>query len=459
MDRFPYAAATTQPTDLKLSELIGALSYALDITEGQPAGHCVRACWIGMHIGRDAGMESEQLWELYYTLLLKDLGCSSNAARICELYLTDDLDFKRDFKTVGDSLPQVLGFVLKHTGLKAGLAERFRSVMTILRDGPAIAQEMIATRCSRGAEIARLLRFPERVANGIYSLDEHFNGKGKPAKVAGEAIPVYSRIALLAQVVDVFHAEGGRAAALKEARARAGSWFDPRLVAALERVGKQAAFWDMLASPGIDKTVFAMEPAAHTIALDDDYLDDIAAAFGQVVDSKSPYTSGHSGRVALYTDMIAEALGLPEERRRWLKRGALLHDVGKLGVSNSVLDKAGALDRDEWAAVRQHAEYTETILGRIAAFAELGRIAGAHHERLDGGGYPRGLSGDQIDIETRIITTADIFDAITAERPYRGAIPVPQALEMMEKTVGTALDARCFDALKRALERVPNMAP
>jgi HD-GYP domain-containing protein (c-di-GMP phosphodiesterase class II) len=453
MDRFPYAAATTQPTELKLSELIGSLSYALDITEGQPAGHCVRTCWIGMHIGRDAGMDTAQLWELYYVLLLKDLGCSSNAARICELYMTDDLGFKRSFKTVGDSLPQVLGFVLKHTGLKAGLAERFRSVMTILREGPEIAQELISTRCQRGAEIARLLRFPERVAAGIYSLDEHFNGKGKPAQLAGEAIPLYSRIALLSQVVDVFHADGGRAAALAEVRNRAGSWFDPRLVAAFERVAADDAFWTALSSSGLDKTVFAMEPAEHTIPLDDDYLDDIATAFGQVVDSKSPYTSGHSSRVALYTDMIAEALGLSMERRRWLKRGALLHDVGKLGVSNSVLDKAGALDRDEWAAVRQHAEFTETILGRIAAFAELGRIAGAHHERLDGGGYPRGLKADQIDIETRIITTADIFDAITAERPYRGAIPVPQALEMMAKTVGTALDPDCFAALERAVVR------
>ena len=114
---------------LQLSELISALSHALDITEGQPEGHCVRCCWIGMHIGRGLGLNDDDLWNLYYTLLLKDLGCSSNAARICELYLTDDLSFKRDFKTVGDSLPQVLGFVLGHTGLKAPLAERFRSVL------------------------------------------------------------------------------------------------------------------------------------------------------------------------------------------------------------------------------------------------------------------------------------------------------------------------------------------
>ena len=443
--------------ELKLSELIASLSYALDITEGQPPGHCVRACWIGMHIGGQAGLPDHQLWELYYTLLLKDLGCSSNAARICELYLTDDLNFKRDYKTVGDSLPQVLGFVLKHTGLKAGLAERFRSVMTILRDGPEIARELVATRCQRGADIARLLRFPEGVAEGIYSLDEHFNGNGKPARLAGEAIPLYSRIALLAQVIDVFHTESGREGALKEARARVGQWFDPALVQAFEQAAQADAFWSVLGGAGIDEAVAKLQPpgGGRQHALDDDYLDDIATAFGQVVDAKSPYTSGHSARVALYTDMIGEALGLSMERRRWLKRGALLHDVGKLGVSNSVLDKAGALDRAEWDAVKLHAEFTETILGRIGAFRELAAIAGAHHERLDGSGYPRGLAAEEIRIETRIITTADIFDAITASRPYRGAIPIPQALEMMQKTVGTALDPDCYDALVRAVERVP----
>ncbi|MFT5643488.1 MAG: HD-GYP domain-containing protein (c-di-GMP phosphodiesterase class II) [Janthinobacterium sp.] len=453
IEAFPAAAG------IKLSELIGALSHALDITEGQPEGHCLRCCWIGMHIGREVGLPDDQLWDLYYTLLLKDLGCSSNAARICELYVTDDLHFKRDFKTVGDSLPQVLQFVLKHTGLKAGLTERFRSVFAILRDGSKIAHELIATRCQRGAEIARLLRFSEGVAGGIYSLDEHYNGQGKPEGLAGESIPIHARIALLAQVIDVFVTADAMTAALNEVRHRSGTWFDPQLVQAFERVAKADSFWSSLSAPDIAQAVLALEPASHEVAVDDDYLDDIAAAFGQVVDAKSPYTSGHSARVALYSDMIAQTLGLSFERRRWLKRGALLHDVGKLGVSNSVLDKPAKLDAEEWRAVQLHATYTETILSRIGAFSELARVAAAHHERLDGGGYPRGLMAQAISLETRIITTADIFDAITAARPYRGAIPVPRTLEMMAETVGTAIDAQCFDALKAALEQLDRLPP
>ncbi|MFA9274109.1 MAG: HD-GYP domain-containing protein [Candidatus Aquirickettsiella gammari] len=445
---------TTPVSGLKLSELISALSHALDITEGQPEGHCIRCCWIGMHIGKEIHLPEHQLWDLYYTLLLKDLGCSSNAARICELYLTDDLEFKRDFKTVGDSLPQVLHFVLKHTGLKAGLAERFRSVLTILRDGREIAQELIATRCQRGAEIARLLRFSEDVAQGIYSLDEHFNGQGRPEGLQAETIPIFSRIALLSQVIDVFQVADGANAALKEIRERSGVWFDPLLVDAFERVAAKEEFWRTLRADDLTARVVALEPRSFEVPLDDDYLDDIAAAFGQVVDSKSPYTSGHSARVALYTDMIAEALEISPERRRWLKRGALLHDVGKLGVSNSVLDKAGKLDISEWDAVKMHASYTETILSRISAFSELALVSAAHHERLDGAGYPKGLHADQICLETRIITTADIFDAITAERPYRGATPIPRTLEIMAENLHTAIDERCFEALKLAIAKL-----
>ena len=439
---------------LRLSQLISALSHALDITEGQPEGHCIRCCWIGMHVGKRLGLTDEELWGLYYTLLLKDLGCSSNAARICQLYLTDDLSFKHDFKTVGDGVPQVLNFVLSHTGLKAPLAERFRAVMNIIRNGKELADELIQTRCQRGAEIARLLRFPESVATGIYHLDEHHNGRGRPDALAGGAIPLYSRIALLSQVVDVFYTSGGQQAAMDELARRRGQWFDPEVVDAFTAAADEG-FWRHLASVNISALVLALEPASQTVSLDEDYLDDIATAFGQIVDSKSPYTSGHSARVALYVDLMAETIGLELNHRRWLKRGALLHDIGKLGVSNSVLDKPGKLDEEEWAAVRSHAMFTENILSRIDAFSELARVAGAHHERLDGNGYPRGLRAEEISIETRIITCADIFDAITAERPYRGAVPVDRTLEIMADSVGTAIDGECFAALKETVRRIP----
>jgi HD-GYP domain-containing protein (c-di-GMP phosphodiesterase class II) len=444
---------------LKLSELMGALSHALDITEGQPEGHCVRCCWIGMHIGQKLNLPDEQLWELYYTLLLKDLGCSSNASRICELYLTDDLAFKRDFKWVDGSLPQVLRFVLRHTGPASGLKDRLKALGGILTNGDDIAQELIQTRCTRGADIARQLRFSEGVAQGIHSLDEHWDGDGRPEGLAGNAIPLYARIALLAQVVDIVNCSDGQAAATKEVVTRRGKWFDPDLIEAFLAVASAQAFWTTLNSPEVESCVFAMEPGGHEALLDEDYLDDIAEAFGKVVDAKSPFTAGHSARVGLYTALLGESLDLPESRRRWLKRGALLHDVGKLGVSNAILDKPGKLDDAEWASVRQHPVYTESILGRIKAFDELARVSAAHHERLDGGGYPRGIKAADIALETRIITTADIFDAITAERPYRGAIPVEKTLAIMADTVGTALDANCFEHLKKIIRTNPEFFP
>jgi HD-GYP domain-containing protein (c-di-GMP phosphodiesterase class II) len=413
----------------------------------------VRCSRIGVAIGREIGLGEDEIVELYYALLLKDLGCSSNAARICELYLTDDLSFKQDFKLINGSLPQALRFVLSHTGLKAGLAERFRAIVNIFQNGGEIARELIETRCHRGADIARKMRFSEPVAEGIKNLDEHWDGGGKPLGLAGTAIPIYSRLALLAQVVDVFYIANGPEAALREARNRSGTWFDPDLVAAFERVAAQPAFWDML---GAEDELAALPqlPQQSSVPIDDDYLDDIAAAFAQVVDSKSPYTHGHSERVTLFTDMIAEQLEFTAERRRWLKRAALLHDIGKLGVSNAILDKPGKLDEAEWEVMRMHSAHSEAILSRIGAFGELAPIAGAHHERLDGKGYPRGLAGDQICLDTRIITTADIFDALTADRPYRAAMPVTKALAIMAEMVGTQIDPDCFAALRRALGRV-----
>ncbi len=440
------------------AELLSALSYALDLTEGQPEGHGVRCCWIGMNIGRAIGLATDELSDLYYTLLLKDIGCSSNAARICQLYLTDDLEFKRDAKLLDESLPQVLRFVLSHTGLKAGLSERFRSLVTIFTTGGEIARELIETRCQRGAEIVRMMRFSESVASGILDLDEYWNGKGKPVGLKGKEIALNARIGLIAQVVDVFHTSAGQVAAKKEVTRRAGTWFDPDLVKVFGKIAEDPAFWATLAAPDLKETVIAMAGDEDTDGIDEDYLDDVAAAFAEVVDSKSPFTSGHSKRVALFTDMIAEEMGIREDQRRFLKRVALLHDIGKLGVSNQILDKPGKPDDSEWASIRSHPALSEQILSKITAFKDLSRIAGAHHERLDGKGYPNGLRGDEICLETRIVTTADIFDALTADRPYRAAMPVSQALGIMERDIGTAIDPDCFRAISNAMQRLEKAA-
>lgn len=438
---------------MKMAELIGALSHALDMTEGQPPGHCVRACWIALQIGKEYGLEDKALWELFYCVLLKDLGCSSNAARICELYATDDLNFKRDFKTVNGSLTQVLNFVLQHTGVKSNMAERFTKVLSVFKHGTEWSTELIQTRCERGADIARQLRFSEAVSDGIRGLDEHWDGSGRPYGLKGEDIPLYSRIALLSQVIDVFYIGAGINACLKEIRLRKGTWFDPKLVEAFFNIISND-FWKQVSAKDLEERIAQFEPAQFRVELDEDYIDQIAAAFGQVVDSKSPYTAGHSERVALITDLIGKELGYDENHRRWLKRGALLHDVGKLGISNSILDKPDRLTDEEYITVKNHAQYTGDILSRIKAFQTLADVAKSHHERLDGKGYPQGLSADEISMDTRIITTADIFDAITAARPYRGPIPVPQALEIMSKELDTQIDQDCFVALLNVTDQL-----
>lgn len=438
--------------ETSLAQILGAFSYALDLTEGQPAGHSVRSCWIGSQIGIAIGLTPVQRHQLYYTLLLKDLGCSSNAARICELYQADDRAFKQGYKTVGTSLAATLHFVFSRTAVSRPWQSRVSAVSKIIRNGDAIAQDLIVTRCTRGADIARSLRFPEPVSEGIYSLDEHWDGSGRPNRLRGHAIPLFSRIALLAQIVDVFHQHAGAQAALDEIARRSGSWLDPELVTVALRLGAKKSFWSDLASPFVEAKLTPLAPPDHELVVDDEYLDDIAAAFGSVIDAKSPFTSGHSTRVAALSSSLAKEMGMLEPRRRWLHRAALLHDVGKLGVSNAILDKPAGLNEKEWAEMRDHAVHTRAILDRIGALSDISSVAASHHERLDGRGYPLGLMDKEIKRETRLITTCDFYDALTADRPYRAAMGRKAALEIMGAEVGGGLDHECFEALISVVE-------
>ncbi|WP_373635522.1 HD-GYP domain-containing protein [Yoonia sp. SS1-5] len=439
---------------VKLPEVLGALSHALDLTQGQPRGHALRCCWIGTQIGTALGLTPEQMADLYYVLLLKDLGCSSNAAAICALYQTDDIAFKHDFKLADGNLGAILRFVLSKTGVGLGVADRMRATLKVIRKSDRIAQNLIQTRCQKGADIAERLRFSAAVQDGIRCLDEHWDGSGRPQGLAGHAVPLAANIALLAQVVDVFHQANGRSAAATAVRSRGNSWFDPSLVDVFLACAAQDSFWSGVEDPQIETVVFAAAPARADPPMDDTYLDDIAYAFADVIDAKSPFTADHSRRVMLYADMIAGELGFSADHRTWLRRVALLHDVGKLAVSNTILDKPGRPSPAEWDVIRSHPTLSAEILTRVSVFADMAPVAAAHHERLDGKGYPNGLNAKTLSIEAMVLTAADVFDALSADRPYRSALPVGEALQIMRAGAGTIHHPTCLDALERGLARL-----
>jgi len=444
------SALSSEPTRLYLSDLIGALSHALDLTEGLPPGHAMRCCWLGMHIGIEAGLNDDELLSLYYTLLLKDAGCSSNAARLFQLYRCDDHVVKRDFKQIdSQSMMDLAQFMIGHAGLGESMRDRLRVMFDISRQGGDVGEELFRTRCERGADIALRLGFDEVVAHGVRCLDEHWNGRGQPAGLSGSAIPISARIALMAQVLEVFHAASGPEAAVDEVRSRSGRWFDPELVSIVVALADQPEWWAGIRDEGLDERVRNLEPITQVQFADEERMDAIAEAFAWIIDAKSPFTFGHSTRVAAYTDALAESVGLSEEHRRWLRRGSLLHDIGKLGVSNGILDKPGKLNDEEWVAMRMHPVHTKSILDRLPMFADLSELSAAHHERLDGKGYPWGLKDEDIALETRLMTLADIFDALTAKRPYRDAMPVEKALSIMASERDTALDGELFAHLER----------
>lgn len=439
---------------LRLSEVVSALSYALDITEGQPEGHAVRTCMIGMRVAREIFLMPRQRLALFYALLLKDLGCSSNASKLTRLLGADDRRTKCDLKTTNWAKPTGrIGFVLRHAGAGDGLMARIGWFMKVARRGAAAAREMAALRCDRGAAIARMLLMPEETAVAIAALDEHWDGAGQPQGLSGENIPMLARIAGLAQTVEVFYRRDGLEGALAMARGRSGTWFDPQLVKALQAVRRDAGFWEKLHAKDLLREAMGFEPEECAVAATEEHLDYMAAGFSQVIDAKSPWTFRHSEGVAFLAAGIAEVMGYGPEEVRRLRRAALVHDVGKLGVSNMILDKPGKLDGRELEQMRKHPYYTRQILSRVKGFRELAELAAGHHERLDGKGYDRGLGAEQLSMPVRILTISDMFEALAARRPYREDLTEEEVMGILMRNVGTAIDGECLEGLKVFLEK------
>jgi HD-GYP domain-containing protein (c-di-GMP phosphodiesterase class II) len=434
---------------LSVSSILSALSYALDLTEGHPRGHSARTCLIGMALGRVIGLPPQDQQDLFYALLLKDAGCSSNADRMFQVFGGDDQAAKRgaweqDWRTLRGKA----SYALKFAEPGGSLGARLKKLVALATGGRALGRSIYQIRCERGADIAQALGFSKATANGIRSMDEHWDGGGYPEGRKGQAIPVLARIIGIAQVAEIFAEQDGPEAALAVVRERRGRWFDPELVRAFADVAGDASLWERVASSDLDREVSAVEPQVMQFTVDEERLDQIAVAFAWVVDAKSPFTYRHSERVADFATSIAEYIGLSKAECVRVKRAGLLHDIGKLAVPNRILDKPGRLTSAEWEIVRLHPYYSYQILERVPVFGEFAFDASAHHERMDGRGYYRNLRGDQLSLCARILATADKYDALSADRPYRAGMPPDRVCSILSEDLGFDLCPDCVTAAK-----------
>lgn len=448
-----------RPVDakLRLSEVLSAMSYALDITEGQPEGHAVRSCLIGLRIAEELGLPEQEKASLFYALLLKDLGCSSNAARMCWLFQADDRTVKHNIKLVDwSNMLKGLAFAKRHANPDGSFLERVLQVVGLAWKKEEAGRALIKVRCERGADITRLLGLPEDTAQAILALDEHWDGNGHPLGLKKQDIPLSGRICSLAQTMEVFVSTHGVRHACEIAKQRRRKWFDPELVDIFLAIARDPDFLETLTGPteNARAQLQLIEPEDHIREAGDSMIDRVALGFSQVIDAKSPWTRSHSEGVAEISVRIGSAMGFSREHQRELRRAGLLHDIGKLGVSNMILDKPGRLTDDEFRQMRLHSMHSQQILERVTAFHRFADYASAHHERLDGKGYHRGLAGDQIATEARILAVADVCEALAADRPYRDGMPPEKILQIIKGDSGTAFCPEVVDAFVCEADRI-----
>jgi putative nucleotidyltransferase with HDIG domain len=446
----PISERLVRPGEIRLSEIVSGLSVALDITQGNAQGHCMRTALVGMRLAEELRLPAADCSSLFYALLLKDLGCSSNAAKIAYLFGADDRSVKQSARLIDwTKARETFGHCWNQCAPGRSTVEKVMKVAAIARLGTEGGRKIAEIRCERGANIARMLQLPEATAAAIYDLDEHWNGRGNPRGVHGTQISMLGRICCLAQTVEVFFSVHGLGAAIDVAEARRGEWFDPELVDALTAFKRDASFWSRLKSCDLMSELSRWEPEDAIVLADETCLDRVAEAFASVVDAKSPWTYQHSTRVAEIAVGVARQFGCVADVERDLRRAALLHDIGKLGVSNLILDKPGAPTAAEFVQIRRHPDYTKQILERVGALQALADVASAHHERLDGNGYHRRLDGTGLPWLARILTVADIAEAMSARRPYREAWPWEKIREVMRKEAGAGVDHDCLHALEQ----------
>jgi HD-GYP domain-containing protein (c-di-GMP phosphodiesterase class II) len=438
---------------VRLADLVASLSLGVDLGFGQPMEHVLRQCLIALRLAERIGLDREQPSVVYYTALLVSVGCHTDAHEQAK-WFGDDIALKAT--KYEHKMPSLGGAAatLKLLGSGNPPLHRFRIGLEFAISGHRDFAGMIEHHARMARALAEQLGLSDAVLESIAAAYERWDGKGWPGDLSAEDVPPASRISQLAEYVEVAHRMGGTEAAQGVARERRGGQFDPMLADLICAEG------DLILS-GLDDVdswhaVVAAEPALAML-LSGDRFDAALGAIADFIDLKSPYFLGHSAAVAELAAEAGHRLGLPEDEERALRRAALAHDFGRLGVSNAILDKQRPLSAGEWERVRLQPYLTDRMLRQSDALAPLGAIAVTHRERLDGSGHPLGLRGAQISDAGRLLGAADAYQAMREPRPHRPALHADRAAAALraEVTAGR-MDTDAVEAvLGAAGHRVP----
>lgn len=440
----------------RLADLLAALSVVTDLGHGQPPDDAMLACLLATRLADILGLSADDRTAVYYTTLLRYVGCTAYAHEEAALFGGDEIAARAAITARDLADPRdIAAFFLFDLGKHSTPLRRARIVATAVPRAVRAIGELAASNCEVGAAMARRLGLAPSVQRALLQLYERWDGKGAPRKLRGEDLVLPIRVAHVSTLAIIVARAGGAAQAVAVVRRRAGTSLDPTVAAAFAQHGPA-----LLAQVDGDPwaAVVAAEPAPYH-RIPDARLDEVARAFADMVDLKLPFTRGHSTGVAELAEEAARLLRLPEDEAVTVRRAGLFHDLGRVGVPNGIWEKPGPLTVSEWERVRLHPYQTERILARSPALAPLARVAGMHHERQDGSGYHRQAAGPGVPLAARLLAAADAYQAMTQERPHRPALSRTAAADQLRaEGIRGRLDSEVVHAVLTAAGHRPARA-
>ena len=435
------------------AELVGVLSLATDLALGQQQEFGLRAAILATRFGESLGLEPFERSEIFHVALLRWVGCTAHAHELSQ-WFGDELAARRRF--AGQDLASAIAPVWH---LMRQVAGRSPLRPPSAGDGRLSARDAAAALQVAGSEVAEnyaaRLGFGPGVCAALANGFERWDGRG-PQGVSGDMIPLATRIVQLAHDAEFFRLPMGVESVVRTVRARTSTTYDPEL--ARRFCDQAAALFDGLdVTPWEQAMQLAPEPSADYAG---EQLDDALTVVADFIDLKSPLAAGHSRAVAALVSAAASWCSFDESRVARLRRCGLLHNLGSVSVPNSIWEKPGPLTDGEWEAVRLHPYFTERLLRRAESLTPLAAEAGLHHERADGSGYFRGVSGGQVQLTAQLLIAADMYTAMVEERPHRPALGAAKAegVLLAEARAGR-LDRRAVDAVLAGAGRTVKRRP